>query len=63
MGAYLKVIVVLTYIGVFLRIPVGVLLWHYRAVEAERAFTLDLGMAVLTLAQNKNNPISNQLHH
>ena len=63
MGAYLKVIIILTYTGVFVKIPVGVFLWHYRSVDPQRAYVLDLGMATLTLTQNKNNPISKELQH
>jgi hypothetical protein len=31
-GGYLKLIVFLTYLGIFLKIPLGVFLYHYRNV-------------------------------
>lgn len=40
---YLKVIFIFTFIGLFLKIPVGVFLFHYRNPDPSKAYTLDLG--------------------
>jgi hypothetical protein len=33
MGGYMKLIIFLTYLGIFIKIPLGVLLYHYRNLD------------------------------
>lgn len=59
---YLKLIILLTYIGVFLKIPLGVFLYHYRNVEESKTYDLDMGLVKFTLTPNKMNPITDRLN-
>lgn len=61
-GGYLKLIILLTYIGVFLKIPLGVFLYHYRNVEESKSYDLDMGLVKFTLTPNKMNPITDRLN-
>lgn len=55
---YLKLIILLTYLGVFLKIPLGVFLYHYRNVEENKSYDLDIGVLKFSLTSNKVNPIT-----
>lgn len=61
MGAYMKVIVLLTFVGVFVKIPLGVLLYHYRNIDPSKQYLLDLGYFKLQMTPNQINPISDAL--
>ena len=58
MGGYMKLIVVLTFIALFIKIPLGVLLYHYRNLDMNKKYTLDLGFFKMELTPNRINPIS-----
>lgn len=55
---YLKLIVMLTYLGVFMKIPLGVFIYHYREVEESRTYDLDIGVVKFSLTPIKSNPIT-----
>lgn len=55
---YLKLIVMLAYLGVFMKIPLGVFLYHYRDVEESKTYDLDIGVVKFSLTPNKINPIT-----
>lgn len=55
---YLRLIVALTFLGVFLKIPLGIFLYQYRKVDDGKEYKLDLGFAKMELKANKMNPIS-----
>jgi hypothetical protein len=55
---YLKLIILLTYVGIFLKIPLGVFLFHYRNVDESKNYDLDIGVVKFSLTSNKKNPIS-----
>lgn len=55
---YLRFILFLTFLGVFLKIPLGVFLFHFRRLEAHKVYRLDLGFAKLKLEGERPNPIS-----
>lgn len=55
---YLKLIVLLTYLAVFMKIPLGVFLYHYRNVEDTKTYDLDIGVVKFSLTPNKINPIT-----
>ena len=52
-NGYLKFILVLTFIGIFVKIPLGVFLYHYRNVQ-EKQYNLDLGLVKMQLTPNKS---------
>lgn len=56
--AYLKIIILLTYLGIFLKIPLGVFLFHYRNTQSNRLYNLDIGIAKISLNPNGTNPFS-----
>lgn len=55
---YLRFIVFLTFLGLFLKIPLGVFLYHYRNLDENKSYQLDLGFAKMQLTPNRMNPIS-----
>jgi hypothetical protein len=55
---YLKIIILLTYLGIFLKIPLGVFLFHYRNAQSNRIYNLDIGIAKISLTPNESNPFS-----
>lgn len=57
-GGYLKLIILLTYAGIFIKIPLGVFLFHYRNVDDNKNYDLDIGVIKFSLTSNKKNPIS-----
>lgn len=57
-NGYLKLIILLTYLGLFMKIPLGVFLFHYRNVEESKSYELDVGVLKFTLTPNKANPIT-----
>jgi hypothetical protein len=60
---YLKLIILLTYLGVFLKIPLGVFLYHYRNVEDNKSYELDIGILKFSLSPNKINPITKGINN
>jgi hypothetical protein len=56
--AYLKIIILLTYLGIFIKIPLGVFLFHYRNAQSNRLYNLDIGIAKISLNPNETNPFS-----
>jgi len=56
-NGYLKFIIILTFAGIFVKIPLGVFLYHYRNVE-EKDYHLDLGLVKMQLTPNNTNPMS-----
>lgn len=56
--AYLKIIILLTYLGIFIKIPLGVFLFHYRNTQSDRVYNLDIGIAKISLNPNETNPFS-----
>lgn len=57
-NGYLKFIIILTFFGIFVKIPLGVFLYHYRNVQ-EKQYNLDLGIVKMQLTPNKvANPMS-----
>jgi hypothetical protein len=53
----------LTYLGVFLKIPLGVFLYHYRNVEESKSYDLDVGVVKFSLTPNKINPITQGINN
>lgn len=61
LGGYMKLIVILTYIGVFVKIPLGVFLFHYRNLDESKQFVVNLICLKISLTPDKINPISDGL--
>lgn len=61
LGGYMKLIVILTYIGVFVKIPLGVFLFHYRNLDESKQFVVNLTCLKISLTPDKINPISDGL--
>ncbi len=55
---YLRFILILTFIGIFLKIPLGVFLYHYRNADTNKEYQIDLGIVKMQLTPNKGNPMS-----
>jgi hypothetical protein len=62
-SGYLKFIIILTFVGIFLKIPLGVFLYHYRNTTADKLYKIDLGLAKIALTPNKANPITKGIHN
>jgi ABC-type phosphate transport system permease subunit len=61
MGGYMKVIIILTYVGVFVKIPLGIFLFHYRNVDESKQYVMNLSCLKMSLTPDKINPISDGL--
>ena len=61
LGGYMKIIIVLTFVGVFIKIPLGIFLYHYRDLDTSKEYLLDLPCLKMRLTPNKSNPISDAL--
>ena len=57
----MKIIIVLTFVGVFIKIPLGIFLYHYRDLDTSKEYLLDLPCLKMRLTPNKSNPISDAL--
>ena len=58
MAGYMKIIIVLTFVGLFIKIPLGVLLYHYRNLDTSKEYVLDLPCLKMKLTANRQNPIT-----
>jgi len=63
MGGYMKIIIILTYVGVFVKIPVGIFLFHYRNVDESKQYVMNLSCMKMSLMPDKINPISDGLRN
>ena len=52
-NGYLKFILVLTFIGILVKIPLGFFLYHYGTVQ-DKQYNLDLGLVKMQLTPNKS---------
>jgi hypothetical protein len=61
MGGYMKLIIILTFVGLFIKIPLGVFLYHYRDLDSSKDYLLNLPCLKMRLTPNRTNPISDAI--
>ena len=61
MGGYMKLIIILTFVGLFIKIPLGVFLYHYKDLDSSKDYLLNLPCLKMRLTPNKTNPISDAI--
>ena len=61
MAGYMKIIIVLTFAGMFVKIPLGAFLFHYRNLDDTKEYNLDLPCLKMKLVPNTVNPITDAL--
>lgn len=61
MAGYMKLIIILTFFGIFVKIPLGVFLYHYRNLDPTKEYILDLPCLKMILKPNMTNPITDAL--
>ena len=61
LGGYMKVVIIFTFAALFLKIPIGIFLFHYRKVSPNKTYMLDLPCLKMQLTAGGSNPISDVL--